>query len=167
MKLSEIISAPINHNVNLRHEDVKFGKIIQKFDKTDHSFRCENLNLTTLENCPSHIGGLFAASVNKLTSLEFAPTYVGKNCVLFANKITSLNGISKRFLREVHGNLAVQENPIISNVLGVILIKGLRGLFLENKPVEDILIRHLYKDQDVLECREELVQAGYKEYAKL
>ena len=44
---------------------------------TDY-FYCSHNNLTSLEGCPTHVGGIFyCTNNNKLTSLKGCPTHVG------------------------------------------------------------------------------------------
>lgn len=62
--------------------------------------------------------------------------------------------------------------PIESNVLGLILIKNLEKFSFEDfkgevHPVQNIINKHLKGSRDVLECQEELIENGYKQYAKL
>lgn len=82
-------------------------------------------------------------------------------------------------LKDIHKKLSCKmirmfawEN-ISSNVLGLLQVKGLVKLEY-NKEREsfglkwlEIIKRHLQGDKDVMECREELIAAGFKDYAKL
>ena len=40
-------------------------------------------------------------------------------------------------------------------------------MFFDNKEVSAIINDHLKKDRDIFACQEELINAGFEEYAKL
>lgn len=130
-------------------------------------FNCNNANLTTLEGCPQHVKGGFYCGSNKLVSLEYAPKTVLGDVFAIGNQITSLTGIGKQYLREINGILTITDNPIESHILGVLLIKNLESFHFDYTSVQHIINNHLDHNRDILECREELIQAGFKEYAKL
>jgi hypothetical protein len=58
---------------NMEKLPVKFGKVFGSFD-------CSYNKLTTLEGCPTYVGGYFNCHSNKLSTLEGCPNYVGDNC---------------------------------------------------------------------------------------
>jgi len=98
--------------------------------------------------------------------LEFAPKTIGSIFYATQNQITSLKNIHKQ-ISSIGGRLMyVDDNPITSNILGVLLIKGLFSI-IGDGPAFKILQEHARGNKDVLECQEELISAGYKEYAKL
>ena len=64
---------------------------ILKDISVDRDFYCHTNNLTSLENSPKTVTGVFGCSSNKLTSLEGAPKFVGDfmcrfNSVKFTEK---------------------------------------------------------------------------------
>ena len=109
---------------------------------------------------------VFYCSNNKLTSLEGVPSVVKGNFSCPYNKLTSLAGIHK-IIKEIHGYATFDNNPIKSNVLGLMRIKGLTKVYLDNKQVMDILNKYLTGDRDIIRCQSELLDAGLEEYAKL
>jgi hypothetical protein len=85
----------------------------------------------------------------------------------FNNNLTSLAGIHK-IIKEIHGYADFRNNPIKSNVLGLMRIKGLTMVVhLDNKQVMDILNKYLRGDRDIIACQSELQDAGLEEFAKL
>ena len=56
------------------------------------NFFCSDNQLTSLEGCPSEVGGYFDCSSNQLTSLEGCPSEVGGNFSCRNNQLTSLEG---------------------------------------------------------------------------
>lgn len=176
---------------------IENGRIIQKQNqKVDGDFNCSNSFLTTLENCPTLVRGEFKASFNELTTLKFSPEHVGNNCSFennpklkslefapmyvfgnfFCNStgITSLHGISRQYLKEIHGTMFFYHCDIKNSILGLLLVKGLEGIKWDSvqsksdrKFIQKLINHHLEGECDVMECQEELIQAGYKEYAKL
>ena len=134
----------------------------------DGGFLCSNNKLTSLEGAPSHVCGGFYCSHNELTSLEGAPSHVNGNfdCA-YNNKLTSLKDVHKH-ITEIRGKFYAVNNPIESHVLGLLLIKGVTEVRLDNKQVEEILNRHLGKGRaGMLMAQEELIEAGLEEFAQL
>lgn len=107
-----------------------------------------------------------------ITTLEFFPEItIGS---LFLQKVTHLNlARCNKYMKEVHGIISLSDfykGPVLS----LLLVKGLKALDISRlgsakstTDVEKIINNHLGKDGDILECQEELITAGCKEYAKL
>jgi hypothetical protein len=129
-------------------------------------FYCYSNNLTSLEGAPSVMNGVFYCYNNKLTSLAGAPSVVKGVFNCSYNKLKSLAGIHK-IIKEIHGIAYFRNNPIKSNVLGLMRIKGLTKVYLDNKQVMGILNKYLKGDRDIIKCQSELLDAGLEEYAKL
>ena len=167
----------------------KFGKHFAKHSKFyANSISAANVILTSLEGCPEEIDGSALFGSNHLTSLkggprkvtgdfsitgnitltslDFAPEYVGENFRAEDCNITSLHNIHKH-VKHIGDYLLLKGNPITSHVLGVLLIDGLKMIQMDFKPVQHILNNHLKGDRDVFACQEELIEAGYEEFAQL
>ena len=129
-------------------------------------FSCYNNNLTSLQGAPSVVNGYFSCPYNNLTSLAGAPSVVKGNFFCANNKLTSLAGIHK-IIKEIHGYADFDDNPIKSSVLGLMRIKGLTKVYLDNKQVMGILNKYLKGDRDIIKCQSELLDAGFEEFAKL
>ena len=130
-------------------------------------FDCSNNQLTSLEGAPSHVGGDFGCYSNQLTSLEGAPSHIGGDFCCSNNKLTSLKGVHKH-ITEIRGEFACRHSPIKSHVLGLLLIKGISLIEIDNIEVEEILNRHLGKGRaGMLQAQEELIEAGLEEFAQL
>ena len=85
----------------------------------------------------------------------------------YGNELTSLKGVH-RYIAEIQGNFFASDNPIKSHVLGLLLIKGIAKIQLDNKQVEEILNRHLDKGRaGMLMAQEELIEAGLEVFAQL
>ena len=132
------------------------------------SFNCSNNELTSLNGAPSHVGGSFNCSNNNnLTSLEGAPSQVGGDFSCHNNELTSLKDVYKH-ITEIKGIFDASDNLIKSHVLGLLLIKGVTEVKLDNKQVEEILNRYLGKGRaGMLMAQEELIEAGLEEFAQL
>jgi hypothetical protein len=129
-------------------------------------FSCADNKLTSLQGAPSIVKGYFVCINNNLTSLEGAPSVVKNSFVCSNNKLKSLAGIHK-IIKEIHGFADFNGNPIKSDVLGLMRIKGLMKVYLDNKQVQNILNKYLAGDRDIIRCQSELQDAGLEEFAKL
>ena len=137
------------------------------------NFKCVSWNLTSLRGAPENIDGDFLCNQNKkLTSIEFCPKYIKGCCKLHHCSITSLHNIHL-YIKSTQ-RLYVGGNKISSHMLGLLLIKELTfvGCFPTDIMNEPIQIINKYLEQPVskqrmFDCQEELIQAGFKEYAQL
>jgi len=157
-------------------------------DYKSGNFNCSYNELTSLEGAPSHVGGNFNCSYNELTSLAGAPSHVGGDFYCYDNKLISLEGAPSRVsgsfycahnkltsLKDVHKHITeikgifyAIENPIESHVLGLLLIKGVTEVHLDNRQVTEIINRHLGKGRvGMLMAQEEIIGAGLEEFAQL
>ncbi len=103
---------------------------------------------------------------NYLQAFHNLPQYVSGNLTLSRNQFTSLKDIHKRILY-VDGIIDVDHNPITSHVLGILAIDNVKAVRLPKIEVEQIINYHLTYGRDVLECQEELIDAGFVEWAKM
>ena len=112
-------------------------------------------------------GGHFNCSNGRLTSLEGAPSRVNGNFNCSNNELASLKDVHKH-VTEIKGIFYANENPIESHVLGLLLIKGVTEVKLDNMQVEEILNRHLGKGRvGMLMAQEELIETRLEEFAQL
>ena len=133
------------------------------------NFICSFNQLTTLEGAPASVGGYFGCNHNYLTSLEGAPSSVVGDFSCFNNQLTSLTGIHK-ILKQMNGTFYANSNPLKSNVIGLLLVKGCKKVELDNKQVEEIMNRHLkspFGHLRVLECQSEMLDAGLEDWSEL
>jgi hypothetical protein len=127
-----------------------------------------NLTDTKLTKLPVQfgtVGSYFYCDENQLTSLKGAPRAVdGFYCD--ENKLTSLEDIHKIFKR-INGRFTCRENSIKSGGIGLLLIEGLTSISAD-QPAFEIIQKYLGQGKKgVLLCQDELIDAGYEEFAKL
>jgi hypothetical protein len=143
-------------------------KVIGDFDCSDNS------NLISLEFSPEIVEGDYECSnCSSLTSLEGTPEIITGhfNCIS-CPKVTSLEGIGVNYLKEIHGHLIIS-GSIKSNMLGILKIKNLKKVPSSKmmndqlKEACDIIDNHLSSGRRISKCRQELIEAGLKEFAKL
>lgn len=130
-----------------------------------HFFADEN-QLTSLEGAPPEVGSYFSCEKNQLTSLKGIPSIIDGLLYVNNNKLTSLQGIHK-LVKSVRSEANFFDNPIKSHVLGLLKIKDLRRVGLDNMDVSAIINKHLQGARDIFACQEELEEAGFEEFAKL
>lgn len=114
-----------------------------------------------------------AISRTRLTSLEDFNLYCNVLHLHENMMLTSLTNVHKQ-LSSIIEEIELNHQPIRSNILGLLKMKNLQGI-LVSEPVNDVIAtkpfgivnNHLHLDKDIMECREELIANGLKEYAKL
>jgi hypothetical protein len=188
MKIKELFENTIN--IKISDDDLVNGKLAKQYPNIIGEFNCAFTGLTSLEGCPDDVGGNFFASSINITSLEGAPTIVGGHFGCSNTKIKSLKGapkkigshfscancqitllegIGKDYLQEIKGNLYLDGcRQLSSHMLGIMNIKTLKKIFFDvNEQVQNIFNKHLSGDRDIFACQSELIEAGFKDYAKL
>ena len=172
---------------NAKKVSLLYYKERQHWDDTIGRLVGSRCGLTSLEGSPTHVMEYFKINDNPLGDLKDGPThatgYYAKHCDLTSlegaplvcgefnvmdNKITSLQGIGKLYLKQCMG-IRLEQNPIKSHILGLLLVKELNNLTFDasDVPAMVTVLVHLNGDKELLDCKEELITNGYKEYAKL
>ena len=124
-----------------------------------------NTRLTSLVGGPEEVGGFYSCYDCDLTSLEGAPKKVGGVFDADGNKrLTSFSGIHKH-IKEIDGKFRC-DSDLSGPVLGLLKIKKLQKVILKDWKLEDILNKYL-PEGDLIDCQQELIEAGYEEQAKL
>ena len=142
-------------------------------------FECKNNKLTDLKGSPERVIGKIDASNNpELSSLEGVTPEIDDNLVLYnCPRLTSLKGIHKHFKGGYLKGVIMLPNSINSHLLGLVLIPGLLHAGLANanktrladalKIINNYLNRHIDEEADVIQCQQELIDAGLKAFAQL
>lgn len=123
----------------------------------------------SLKGCPKKIGRDLNLSNCELLDLDELPLIIGNQLTLWNSKITSLEGIGKRYVRSCKHIDLQRCDYLKSNILGLLTVKKLIDIDCdrESQPLRIISRAILSGDHDIMEVREELIQAGFKEFAKL
>jgi hypothetical protein len=147
-------------------------------EKINQHFHCSNNKLTSLAEAPLEIAGDFICTNNRaLTELGIKkPIKIGADFWLYRCGLTSLKGIHRQ-VKQILGVASFEANPIRSHMLGLLKIEGLQeikfdlenhgGAKTKGDTVTAIINRHLENGRDVIACQDELIDAGYEEYAQL
>ena len=90
----------------------------------------------------------------------FKPDTSGRN-----NKLKDLKDIHKK-IKYIGKFADFRGNPIQSHVLCLLQIEGLKRVYLDDPKVEKIINQHLAVERDLLDCKEELMKAGLKEFGR-
>jgi hypothetical protein len=140
-------------------------------------------DLRSLEGCPEIINGHFNCSGNKnLTSLKGVPKKIKWNLSCQDTSISSLKDIHK-MISQIDGIIDLPLT-IKSNILGLLKIKNLKKVsFISNmisattqkmfhkdlEDIADIINKYLPNPtpDKIIDCQNELVEAGFEEYAEL
>ena len=156
----------------------------QTSDHISGDFMCGGNKLSNLSGAPASVGRDFVCSYNQISSLSDAPSSAG-NFDCSNNKITSLNGIKI----DVDGIFDCSNNKITSLVgiekqiscrtftfdvnmitkggIGLIYIESL-AYISDRHPAFKIIKKYLRKgNKGFNQCRQELTQNGYEDYAAL
>jgi hypothetical protein len=129
----------------------------------------------SLKGCPKIVSRVLSLRDNKLLDINHLPSLV-ETMYLDNTDITNLKGIGRDYIKSAQYISLVNCPDLKSNILGLLSVKNLEHLashtsFKPDANVElDSVIRIIRKHletKDILECQEELIEAGFKEFAKL
>jgi hypothetical protein len=142
------------------------GSIGEYFKKTDGTIDTPQvvyINKSDGAQLPVKFGKVrgFEAANSALISIDQLPTHVSSNISLRGSDIKSLSGIDKH-VKYVGG--AFYGGSDMENILGLLGIKGLDYINLDNGPIDKIMNKHL-KNKDVLMAQHELINAGFDKQA--
>ena len=178
MKLKELfelrkqLKEDINGNILIYNSWIEDGRFPEKHQykgqKLNGNFDCSECgDLKSLEGAPDSVTGNFDCwKCKKLSSLEGAPDSVTGNFYCHhCTKLSSLEGIGVKYLKQINGKIDLEDCPIKSHVLGLLKVKDLKEVKMDNKEVEEIINRHL-RSRNINKCRAELKDAGLEEFAQ-
>ena len=140
----------------------------------------DNMNLSSLKGCPKEVKNLFIDNCN-ITSLEGAPKKIRNLLALDGNPIKSLKGIHK-IIEEIED--LILPHSIESNILGILKIRNLRKVSFKSfgssanvsdrdaqqkDQISKIINKYLPNPtmDQIIDCQNELIDAGFEEYAEL
>ncbi len=135
-------------------------------------FDVANNKITSFKGSPEYIGGSFYCGNNFITSFEHCPSIIGGHFYCGSNNIKSLVGIHKH-IKEIGHTLYLTNNPIEEGGIGLLLIKNIKFISADNcsnefTKVNKIINKYLHKGKaGLLECQNELEEAGLERFAKL
>lgn len=130
-------------------------------------FNCSHNNLQTLKYGPRVVHGTYICNGNPLISLEGAPVACDHFDCGFHTKFTSLAGVHNQ-LKSIHGKFKCTSTFLKSHVLGLLLIKNIQSVELFNDTITKILNKNIGKGRKgVIDAQNELIDAGFEEYAEI
>ncbi len=129
-----------------------------------------NQNLTNLPCAFNIVEGDFYVDSNKLKSFSNFPSEIGGLLDLNQNQFTSLRDIAKSIKKCTKIDLG--RNPIEEGGIGLLLIQGLKEIHAPRSgdftKAAVIISKYLGRGKSaILECQEELEEAGLGRYAKI
>lgn len=140
----------------------------------------EGQDLTSLKGCPKIINGSLYLRYNKIAKIDDFPTSVDGSIDLSNNQITSLVGIHRYFKNYLGWKIYLGHNPIEEGIIGLLLIQGLNkqkiiwseggGYYYSHKLKDAVEILNKYWGKGragVMECQEEMIDAGLDKFAEL
>lgn len=159
------------------------GELIIPF-RSCNAIQCRAMKLSSFKNFPLEITGRLHSAFStsemydnpeqKVHSLEGFPSRIAYGIInLSNNKFSELN-YSKvnRIIKYAESEIQIHRD-YVGPILSFLMIERLRQVY-KVEPISiiktpcKIVTKYLQGDKDdILECQEELVQAGFKEFAKL
>ena len=127
-------------------------------------------NISNLIGSPKIVHGSFSCSINELITLDGLSVEIGGTFSCAYNKLASLHLIHKQIKKMDGGFFAEHNIHLTKNLLGLLLIPGLAYVRLSHKDIANIINKHLTnpnKKIGMLQCQQELIEAGFEEAAQL
>ena len=174
----------ISGELNIMNDGAFKGQLFNQIDLVKGDLFVFNVSIITdLSGFPEKATGEVAIrQCHNLQTLEGSLMSVGEFVLFDLPKLTSLSGIGRKFITHFSEQDAGiwLSTHITSSILGIMVIKGgcLTSIVGNGSGVEivpkdlkeccKIVTSHLQKHEpDMLECKEELMNNGLREFAKL
>jgi hypothetical protein len=135
-----------------------------QFGKVSKGFECSGTSLTTLKGVAHFVGKSFRCNNLPITSFEGAPMIINGNFSCYDVSVAALKGIGKKYARHIGGKFV--SNREFTHMLGLVLVEGLQLVNTCNPPVDTILNKYLGTG-DIISAQDELIDAGFREQARL
>ncbi len=144
-------------NFGLYHIPVKFKRVGSNVD-------CASNNLTDLHWAPEIVGGYFNCTRNKLKTFEGISKHIKETIYCNGNPFISFKNIHKMTSCT---EVMLPHTPVIGTLYWL-LVPNLAHIDVSsgNSSVYNILNKHL-KTKDILACQDDLISAGFPEWAKV
>jgi hypothetical protein len=121
--------------------------------------------LSSLSELPEEINGSLICNNIGVSNLAGFPKTIAGDLYCRNNQVLGLDNIHK-VINEINGNADFRGTPIQRDVLSLIMVKGLKKVYLDNAAVQEILQKWI-NPEHLLDCKEELINAGLGKFAKL
>lgn len=128
---------------------------------------CENLN--SFDGLPTTTHALLIRNLPSIRSLKGLSETVKGVLILRLRNLTTLEYLPKH----IYGELTIEAGDKITNLLRVFSVKGLTHIKfdIEESSEDSIKITEIINkwlpSKDVIECQEELIEAGFKRFARI
>lgn len=147
-------------------DDEEITHIPVPFGTVSGSFQANIETLKSFENFPELIKGNLYAYDTDIDSFDGLHTEVDGGVDFTMNeKLTDWVGIYKHLIR-ISDRLKFDVDYIERGGLGILLIKEVQEISSGNSDVDDIFNKYLKGDRNVLDCQEELIDAGFARLAR-
>lgn len=157
------------------------GELLIPF-RSCNAIQCRAMKLSSFKNFPLQILGRLITAFNtsemhhdpevKVSSLEGFPERIAYGFINLSNNKFSPISYSKvnRFIKYAESQVLIHkdyEGPLLSFLLIDRLHSVTKIESIHAKTPCKIVTAHLKADRDIMECQEELIQHGFKQYGKL
>ena len=129
------------------------------------ALNCSSNDLTSLDGGPQIVSDIYWCNNNLLTDLVGCASNIGGTLLCWNNEITSLVGIHK--IIKSCPEMSFDCNSIKVGGIGLLLIENLADISSDTIPFRIIKSYLGTGTKGMMECRAELIEKGYDDYAKL
>lgn len=178
--LSDFGIGPTNYSVtngrlnitgDFQTDEQEYSQLAIPFGEVTGGFEVTMSSLETLANFPTKIGGTLHIMNSQITTLKELNVDVGSSVTISGNdQLTDVRGIHKH-IKSAGVFVSLDFKHVKTGGLGLLLIKDITFVETGNSELDKILNKYLEEDtrtQDsLLDCQEELIDAGLGQFAKL
>ncbi len=158
--INEDLTVNVNGDVHLNNSDLKILPV--QFNRVDGHFYINDNPLKSSYGVPQTVTGSFDISFCGLSTVDWFITCQSLN--LCGNQLSHFKNIHKFINCE---SATISGNSVKSGILYWLLIPNIKHLYITGKGyVNDIMKKHIVT-KNILDCQEELIEAGYSELALL
>ena len=164
----EVVNGRLDIKKSVHMTDQEYTQLPVPFGKIEGDFEIVMPTLTSFKNFPTEVEGnltVFHTAIESIEELDIkigGAFYISKN-----DQLKSFRKVHKH-VKSVDSGITVDLDENSLGGLGFLMIPGIQYLHVPtNSKVEEIMAKYFKDDADMLDVQDELIEAGFKNIARL
>ena len=164
----EVVNGRLNIKTSVSLVDQEYTQLPVPFGKIDGDFEVVMPTLKTLKNFPNQVEGSLIIMHTEIEDLNELEVDVRDGVYMTSNKkLQNFRKVHKH-IKSVGAGITVDIAFGTSGGLGFLLIPGIESIQVPiDSKVAKIMQKHFDEDADLLDIQEELIDAGFKNIARI
>lgn len=137
-----------------------------KFGIVSETFGWMGSTVQSLRGSPEQCGNFFVDYAVNVNTFEHFPKIINKKLTMYHDGLDTFCGLSER-VKHIGEEIEFSQKAIKSGGIGLILTGLPKLKYGGFTPPWKIISKYMGKPDQIFECQNELIEAGFEEYAQL